>query len=57
MRGSADAVVVARDVVASSSPSKAASALDMTRYANPPPIPFACRCSCSCSVVFVGVLS
>lgn len=32
MRGSADAVVVARDVVASSSPSKAASALDMTRY-------------------------
>ncbi|KAJ1264019.1 hypothetical protein BS78_09G230800 [Paspalum vaginatum] len=34
MRGSADAVAVARDV-ASSSPSKAASALDMMRYQRP----------------------
>jgi hypothetical protein len=48
MRGSADAVAVARDV-ASSSPSKPASALDMMRYANPPPIPFACGCRCTCS--------
>ncbi|KAF8716248.1 hypothetical protein HU200_026531 [Digitaria exilis] len=41
MRGSADAVAVARDV-ASSSPSKPAPAFDMLRYSNPPN-PVACR--------------